>query len=109
MTRPCAYSLHKEHKSYIVEEEQQKIKLDKFVAGNAGNEEDWDIRNAVRYMVVVCMPASHLMSHAIQRRMLEESNRMIADTSKRLGNAVQELRQLLVRPPYSLRPPCPRT
>lgn len=29
--------------------------------------------------------------------MLEESGRMVADTSKRLGAAVQELRQLLVR------------
>lgn len=37
--------LFKEHKSYILEEEQQKIKLDKFVANGA---EDWDIKNAVR-------------------------------------------------------------
>ena len=41
-------SLHKEHKSYIKEEQQQKIKLDKLIADNVNNEEDWDIRNAVR-------------------------------------------------------------
>ena len=36
--------LFKEHKSYILEEEQQKIKVDKFVADGA---EDWDIKNGV--------------------------------------------------------------
>ena len=36
--------LFKEHRSYVLEEEQQKIKLDKFVADGA---EDWDIKNAV--------------------------------------------------------------
>ena len=39
------YRLFKEHRSYVLEEEQQKIKLDKFIADNA---EDWDIKNAVR-------------------------------------------------------------
>ena len=42
-------SLYKEHKSYILEEEQQKIKLDKFVANKA---EDWDIKNAVRVLLL---------------------------------------------------------
>lgn len=68
-----AKRLFKEHKTYIVEEEQQKIKLDKFIANNA---EDWDKNNG--------------------RRMLEESGRMVADATKRLGNAVQDLRQLLL-------------
>ncbi|GJE86283.1 tubulin binding cofactor A [Phanerochaete sordida] len=68
-----AKRLFKEHRSYVLEEEQQKIKLDKFIADNA---EDWDIKNA--------------------RRMLEESHKMIDDTAKRLGDAVQDLRQLLV-------------
>ena len=36
--------LFKEHKSYVLEEEQQKLKLDKFVADGA---EEWDIKNAV--------------------------------------------------------------
>ncbi|KAI0348160.1 tubulin binding cofactor A [Trametopsis cervina] len=65
--------LFKEHKSYVVEEEQQKIKLDKFIANGA---EEWDIKNA--------------------RKMLEESGKMIQDSTKRLGTAVQDLRQLLV-------------
>ena len=38
--------LYKEHKSYILEQEQQKIKLDKLVADGA---EEWDIKNAVRF------------------------------------------------------------
>lgn len=37
--------LFKEHRSYVLEEEQQKIKVDKFVADGA---EDWDIKNGVR-------------------------------------------------------------
>lgn len=40
----AANRLFKEHKSYVVEEEQQQIKLDKFVANGA---EEWDIKNAV--------------------------------------------------------------
>ena len=47
------HRLFKEHKSYIKEEEQQKVKLDKFIADNA---EEWDIKNAVR--------ASRLRAHA---------------------------------------------
>ncbi|KAH9949340.1 tubulin binding cofactor A-domain-containing protein [Amylocystis lapponica] len=65
--------LAKEHKSYQKEEEDQKRKLDKFVADRA---EDWDIGNATR--------------------MLEESRKMITDTANRLGGAVQELRELMV-------------
>ena len=41
----AACRLYKEHRSYILEEEQQKIKLDKFIAENA---EEWDVKNAVR-------------------------------------------------------------
>ncbi|KAF9817766.1 hypothetical protein IEO21_03225 [Rhodonia placenta] len=65
--------LYKEHKLYQKEEEDQKRKLDKFIADAA---EDWDIKNA--------------------RRMLEESQKMITDTANRLGGAVQDLRELLV-------------
>jgi hypothetical protein len=36
-----------------------------------------------------------------QKRMLEESERMIVDTDKRLGDAVQELRNLIVCPASS--------
>ena len=33
----------------------------------------------------------------MQRRMLEESHKMVDDTAGRLGNAVQDLRELVVR------------
>lgn len=38
------FRLCKEHKLYLTEEEDQKRKLDTFVANGA---EDWDIKNAV--------------------------------------------------------------
>ncbi|PCH34130.1 tubulin binding cofactor A [Wolfiporia cocos MD-104 SS10] len=65
--------LYKEHKSYQREEEEQKRKLDKFIADRA---EDWYIKNA--------------------RLMLEESQKLIKETSSRLGGSVQELRELIV-------------
>jgi len=68
-----AKRLYKEHQSYEKEAEDQKRKLDKFIADDA---EAWDIKNA--------------------RLMLEESNKLIKDTSDRLGAAVQGLRDLLV-------------
>lgn len=52
IARLFARSLYKEQKSYVVEAEQQKIKLDKFVADGA---ENWDIKNAVStYSMVAC-------------------------------------------------------
>ncbi|KAI0815356.1 tubulin binding cofactor A-domain-containing protein [Irpex lacteus] len=65
--------LFKEHKSYVLEEEQQKIKLDKFIADGA---EEWDIKNA--------------------RKMLEESGKMVKDLAGKLGASVQDLRQLVI-------------
>ncbi|RPD82104.1 tubulin binding cofactor A [Lentinus tigrinus ALCF2SS1-7] len=68
-----AKRLFKEHKLYQKEEEELKLKLDKYIENNA---EDWDIKNT--------------------RRMLEESGKMIADSADRLGNVMQDLRELLV-------------
>ncbi|KII94011.1 hypothetical protein PLICRDRAFT_412855 [Plicaturopsis crispa FD-325 SS-3] len=68
-----ATRMAKEHNLYRKEAEDQKLKLDKFVAEGA---EDWDIGNATR--------------------MLEESHRMITDSSTRLGKAVGDLRDLIV-------------
>ncbi|KAI0685079.1 tubulin binding cofactor A [Cytidiella melzeri] len=65
--------LFKEHKSYVLEEEQQKIKLEKLKADGA---EEWDVKNA--------------------QKMLEESGKMVNDTSAKLGVSVQDLRALLV-------------
>ncbi|EJF67098.1 tubulin binding cofactor A [Dichomitus squalens] len=68
--------LFKEHKLYQDEEVDLRRKLDKLIADNANNAEEWDIRNT--------------------RRMLEESQKMIADSASRLGQAAQELRELLL-------------
>ncbi|RPD65024.1 tubulin binding cofactor A [Lentinus tigrinus ALCF2SS1-6] len=68
-----AKRLFKEHKLYQKEEEELKLKLDKYIENNA---EDWDIKNT--------------------RRMLEESGKMITDSADRLGNVMQDLRELLV-------------
>jgi len=65
--------LAKEQRLYAQENQDQKLKLDKFIADNA---EEWDIKNG--------------------KRMLEESERMIKDTDKRLDAAVRELRDLII-------------
>jgi len=65
--------LNKEQNLYRKESEEQRVKLDKFIANKA---EDWDINNG--------------------RRMLEESEKMIVDATTRLGKAVQDLRQLII-------------
>jgi tubulin-specific chaperone A len=68
-----ATRLLKEHNMYRKEAEDQQRKLDKFVADGA---EEWDIKNATR--------------------MMEESNKMIKDSSERLGNAVEDLRAIVL-------------
>jgi len=68
-----AKRLLKEHNLYQKEAEDQKIKLDKFVAEGA---EDWDIKNATK--------------------MMDESNKMIVDSATRLGKAVEDLRDLIL-------------
>lgn len=68
--------LAKEKKMYAQENQDLKLKLDKLVANNA-DEDEWDIKNG--------------------KKLLEESERMIADTNKRLGTAVQELRDLIIQ------------
>ncbi|OCH90060.1 tubulin binding cofactor A [Obba rivulosa] len=69
----AAKRLSKEHRSYQTEEEDLKRALDKFLADGA---EEWDIKNA--------------------RRMLEETQKMIADSASRLGTTVQELRDTVL-------------
>ncbi|EPT03491.1 hypothetical protein FOMPIDRAFT_51469 [Fomitopsis schrenkii] len=68
-----AKRLFKEHKSYQKEEEDLTRKLDKLIGENG---EEWPIKNT--------------------RKMLEESQRLIQDTSSRLGTAVQDLREVTV-------------
>jgi len=65
--------LKKEYELYQKEAVDQKLKKDKFVADGA---EDWDIKNA--------------------GKMLDESEKMIKDSSERLGKAYGELRDLVV-------------
>ncbi|KAH7907031.1 tubulin binding cofactor A [Hygrophoropsis aurantiaca] len=69
-----AQRLLQDYTLYGKEEEEQKLKVDKMVADNG---DEYELRNA--------------------RKILDESNRMIKDSETRLGNAVQELRGLVVR------------
>lgn len=66
--------LAKEQKLYAQENQDQKLKLDKLVASSP---DEWETKNG--------------------KRLLEESERMIADTNKRLGAAVAELRDLVIQ------------
>jgi tubulin-specific chaperone A len=69
----AAKRLFKEHKHYEDEAVQQKIKVDSLVAQYG--EDEWEVKNG--------------------RRMLEESNKMITDSSERLGKAAEDLRNLI--------------
>ncbi|KAF9502236.1 tubulin binding cofactor A [Pleurotus eryngii] len=69
-----ANRLLKEHNLYRKEAEAQQLKLDKFKADE--NSEAWDINNGTR--------------------MMEEANKMIADSDARLGKAVADLRELVI-------------
>ncbi|KAF9786668.1 tubulin binding cofactor A [Thelephora terrestris] len=66
--------LAKEKKLYAQENQDLTVKLDKLVADNG---DEWDTKNG--------------------RKLVEESERMIEDTKKRLGAAVHELRDLIVQ------------
>jgi len=105
--------LSKERTLYAKENQDQKLKVDKLVASNG---DEWDIKNGVRSIHALSLldpcpkhpkggPPSALTRNTDlveQKRMLEESERMILDTNKRLGAAVQELRDLVVGfPPTS--------
>ncbi|KZP28942.1 tubulin binding cofactor A [Athelia psychrophila] len=68
-----ASRLSKEHNLYRTEAEQQKRKLDKYIAENGDH---WEVGNATR--------------------MLDEANRMIEDSAKRLGAAVDVLRAYII-------------
>jgi len=59
---------------YAQENKDLKAKLEKLVAENT---EEWDIKNG--------------------GKLVEESERMIEDTKKRLGTAVHELRDIIVQ------------
>ncbi|KAH7930483.1 tubulin binding cofactor A [Leucogyrophana mollusca] len=69
-----AQRLLQDYTLYGKEAEEQKLKVDKMVADNA---DEYELRNA--------------------NKILDESNRMIKDSETRLGQAVQELRGLVVR------------
>ncbi|KAK7465333.1 hypothetical protein VKT23_005312 [Stygiomarasmius scandens] len=71
-----AKRLLKENGMYRKEAEEMKRKLDKLIAdGNSPDE--WDVKNATR--------------------LCEESNKMVNDSSSRLGNVVGQLRELVVQ------------
>ena len=66
--------LAKEYGLYQKEAEEQKKKVEKFIADGA---EEWDIKNG--------------------KKMLEESEKMIQDTRGRLEKAADELKDLIDR------------
>ncbi|THV06559.1 hypothetical protein K435DRAFT_834221 [Dendrothele bispora CBS 962.96] len=72
----AAKRLLKENGMYRKETEEMKRKLDKLIADGVSPDE-WDVKNATR--------------------LCEESNKMVDDSSSRLGNAVGELRELVVQ------------
>ena len=76
---------------YMKEQEDQRIKVEKFIADNA---EEWDIKNGASHdqHYSDIQPRMHLLHKA----MYEESKKMVKDASDRLGKAVIELRDLVV-------------
>lgn len=116
-----ALRLAKEHDYYKKEEEEQKKKLEKFIADNA---EDWDIKNAVSDDTIsyyssgpfaalaltnsldrCSLPYCAHRSFTSKRNMLQESEKMIGDTSNRLEKATLDLRDIVVSSNRPL-PPC---
>ena len=97
---------------YAKENQDQKLKVDKLVASNG---DEWDIKNGVRSIHALSFldsrpkhpkgsrPSALTWKTDLieQKRMLEESERMILDTNERLGAAVLELRNLVVGFPLS--------
>ncbi|EPQ60152.1 tubulin binding cofactor A [Gloeophyllum trabeum ATCC 11539] len=69
----AAKRLLKEHGLYKKEADEGKMKVDKLIADGA---EGWEVRNS--------------------QNLLRESEKMVADTSERLGTTVLELRDLVV-------------
>ncbi|KAL0580694.1 hypothetical protein V5O48_001335 [Marasmius crinis-equi] len=72
----AAKRLLKENGLYRKESEDLKRKLDKLIADGVP-EDEWEVKNA--------------------RRLCEESNKMIQDSSERLGSNIADLRELIVQ------------
>ncbi|KAJ3721920.1 tubulin binding cofactor A-domain-containing protein [Lentinula raphanica] len=70
----AAKRLLKENGLYRKETEDLQRKHDKMIADGA---EEWDLKNA--------------------KRLVEESNKMVTDTSDRMGRAVGELRDVVIK------------
>jgi len=66
--------LSKEHGLYMKEEEDNRRRLNKFIA-DGSPEDEWDVKNA--------------------KRILDESGRVILDQQKRLERATEDLRDLV--------------
>ncbi|KAF5375235.1 hypothetical protein D9758_000515 [Tetrapyrgos nigripes] len=72
----AAKRLTKENGMYRKEAEELKRKLDKLIADGSSPDE-WDVKNATR--------------------LCEESNKMVDDSSSRMGIAVEGLRDLVIQ------------
>lgn len=103
---------------YEKEAEDQRGVVDKLINENG---EEWYIKNAVRVLLVsiaVCdastdnktilSPGStNYLTHSLypchscqQRKMLEESLKMVTKGQTSLAGAVSDLKELVVRPPF---------
>lgn len=67
---------------------------------------DWAIRNGVSSpsSLLVLDPA---LNCSLKKRMLIESETVLTDSDARLGKAVEDLRALMVRSPFSFEPSRP--
>ncbi|KAK1218708.1 hypothetical protein PQX77_018607 [Marasmius sp. AFHP31] len=89
--------LFKENGLYRNESEDLKRKLDKLIADGVP-EDEWEVKNAVGHPAFStwCLNVFIHLPTCDQRRLCEESNKMIQDTSERLGSNVTDLRELVV-------------
>ncbi|TFY71835.1 hypothetical protein EVG20_g1178 [Dentipellis fragilis] len=110
-SRCTIHRIVKEQRIYRDEVEELRRKTDKLAAEGA---EEWDIKNGVRLhqspspftsLLFPSLPHLLLLSRVLtartgrtQNRMTEESEKMVKDANVRLGKAVGELRDLVVRP-----------
>lgn len=84
-------SLSKEHKLYVQEAGEQQRRVDKFIEDKA---EEWDIKNGAS--LLACNTQYLGNNHLIQRKMVEESLKMIANAETLLSKAVGDLNEVVV-------------
>ncbi|KAF8514338.1 hypothetical protein BU17DRAFT_52644 [Hysterangium stoloniferum] len=84
--------LLKEHKLYNQEMEAQQRRVDQYIADG---KDEYDIKNQAStadHLHYMC----YIISTFLQKNILAESQKMVPDVQKRLGDAVVDLRELVV-------------